>query len=174
MVDRRLIAVIPCLAALAASGPAHADPQPLDQTHPVVVAFVVVAIMALPSDIGLFVPHDLPGGPPSANPDAVLAWSWQIPFTESRRHRALIGLDWIPTSKAERARGRLGYRYANKNLIAGAAVAYAGGDTTWSPELGLRFGPERRADIHLLARAEIPVAVDGFRGVALLLGWDMF
>jgi hypothetical protein len=167
LVARRLIAIVLGLAALAASGPARADtPQaPLEETHPVVVVLIAFGILVMPSDIGFFTS--------SQGPDFTLAWSWQVPVTESRRHRVLIGLDWIPTSKAATARGRLGYRYANKNLIAGLALAYAQGDTTWSPELGLRFGPERRADVHLLARAEIPVAFDGFRGVALLLGWDM-
>jgi hypothetical protein len=165
LVPRRLIAIAVCLAALAASGPARADAPPADETHPVAATLIVFGILVMPSDIGFFVSNQ--------GPDPALAWSWQIPVTESRRHRVLIGLDWIPTSKTEGARGRLGYRYANKNLIAGAALAYARGDTTWSPEIGLRFGPERRADVHLLARAEIPVAFDGFRGVALLLGWDM-
>ena len=165
MVARRLIAVTLCLTALAASGPARSDPPPLDEAHPVVAGLIMFGILVMPSDIGFFTSNQ--------RPDVTLAWSWQIPVTESRRHRVLIGLDWIPTSKTDLARARLGYRYANKNLIAGLALAYARGDTTWSPEIGLRFGPERRADIHLLARAEIPVAFDGLRGAALLLGWDM-
>jgi hypothetical protein len=158
LVARRPIAIAVCLAALAASVPARADPPPPDETHPVLLGLIAFGILVMPSDIGFFVSDQ--------RPDPTLAWSWQIPVTESRRHRVLIGLDWIPTSKAETARGRLGYRYANKNLIAGLALAYAQGDTTWSPEIGLRFGPERRADI--------AAAFDGFRGVALLLGWDMF
>jgi hypothetical protein len=174
---RSLLAAAVCLALLtAAAAPARADePQPTvhappPEMSPWLLGLIVAGVILLPSDIGLFVP--------GWGPDFALGWSYQYPFTPSRHHRLMVGLDLIPTSDSARWRMRGGYRFGYHYVIAGLTAAYARvhderSDPTWSPEIGLRLGPDRAADIHLLARAEIPVTFDGFRGVALLLGWDM-
>jgi len=165
----RPIVIAACLVALAAS-PARAGDAPPEEDHPVAIAVIGLALFLLPSDIGVFVP--------TAGLDFALGWSYQIAFTPNRRHRFMVGLDLIPTSDSEVYRMRGGYRYAYGRLIAGLTAAYTTdkdkhSDPTWSPELGVRLGRERFAFAHMLARAEIPMAFDGFRGVALLLGWDM-
>jgi len=128
-----------------------------------------MGLLVLPSDIGLFIP--------AWGPDFVLAWSYQLAFTENRRHRIIAGIDWIPTSDTARARIRGGYRYSRQHFLVGLMAAEAATGATWSPEVGFRVGRDGTEGIHpgvhLLARAEIPIAVDGFRGVAVLLGWDM-
>jgi hypothetical protein len=165
---RRLIVVALCLAVLAASK-VHAGVPPPEQDNPVKVGLILAAIILLPSDVGVF----LPGW----GPDLALGWSYQIPFTPNHRHRFMLGLDLIPTSDSDRWRMRGGYRYLYGSVFAGLTAAYARekderSDPTWSPELGVRVG-DNGAFAHLLARAEIPMSFDGFRGVALLLGWDM-
>jgi hypothetical protein len=167
---KRLIATIVCLGAIAANAPARAGVPPPEEDSPLKAALIVAGVILLPSDIGVF----LPGW----GPDFTLGWSYQLAFTPNRRHRLMVGLDLIPTSDSERWRMRGGYRYAYDHFLAGLTVAYArehdtSSDTTWSPEIGVRFGPQGLPFGHLLARAEIPIALDGFRGVALLLGWDL-
>ena len=162
---RRLLhalAALVCFHALAA--PARAGVPP-PEDNPVRTGLLLTGLVLLPTDIGIFIP--------SYSPDLVLGWSWQFPFTPNDRHRVFIGLDWIPTADEHHARARAGYRYAVDYLIAGLGAAYTRGDPTWSPELGFRLGENRRGTLHLLARAEIPIAVDGFRGVALLAGWGL-
>ncbi len=160
---RPWIAVMVGLAALSAAEARAGVPPP--EPDSLGSKLMVVGIMVLPSDIGIFIP--------GYSPDLVLAWSWQLPFTENDRHRVLLGFDVIPTADDHRARARAGYRYAIGYVIAGLTAAYTAGDPTWSPELGFRIGRDRSGTLHLLARAEIPIAVDGFRGVALLAGWGL-
>lgn len=161
---RRLTALTVCIAVLS-TAPARAGVPPPEKPNTLNVALLTAGLLVLPSDIGLFIP--------AWGPDFLLGWSYQLAFTENRRHRIIGGIDWIPTSDTAHLRIRGGYRYTREYFIAGLMAAHAATGGTWSPEAGVRLGAEGRPGLHLLARAEIPIAVDGFRGVAVLAGWDM-
>jgi hypothetical protein len=178
---RRQLATAVCLGVLAAAAPqAHAADKPTaaaatpaaapparapeSTAAKVAAGVIVIGALVLPSEIGLFL-----SGPDG---DFLLGWSWQAPITSNDRHRVLAGFDWIPYNDA-RGRVRLGYRYGRNHVIVGLAASYARSGPTWSPEVGFRFGTDGRPAGHLLARAEIPAAFDGFQGVSLLLGWDL-
>jgi len=161
---RHLFAALLCLDLLSV-GAAQAAPTMVAPMNPVAAGIFIAGLTLLPTDVGTLIRNDAP--------DFVLGWSWQFPFTANDRHRALIGVDWIPTASDHHVRARAGYCYAVGHLITGLAAAISGGDPTWSPEIGVRIGEPRHGTLHLLARAEVGFRVDSFQGVALLAGWGI-
>ncbi len=133
--------------------------------------------LLFPSDAGVFVPA---GG----GAHFQFGWSWQIPVSLSCNARLTGSVELIP-GDANALRGRFGYRYARRYFLAGFGGSFSGDGNTWSPEVGLQFarwrlgGFDRRfneADqdanvAHLLARVEFN---SRFRGVTILLGWNVF
>jgi len=110
-----------------------------------------------------------------------LGWAWQIPMPSALRHRIIGGVDYLPTAESDRTRGRIGYRYSRQTLFAGAAAAFDHDGLSWSPEVGIKFlhrdmgkDPPVDLSLHLLVRADLAPRLNGFRGVSILLGWNLF
>ena len=90
----------------------------------------------------------------------------------------------LPYTEGKSVRGRLGYRYAGRDLFAGAGVGIDDTGGSLSPEIGVKFAhaldkQERDwfgADVslHLLARAEIAPDSGRVRSGTVLLGWNAF
>ncbi|HMF40453.1 MAG TPA: hypothetical protein VKQ32_07155 [Polyangia bacterium] len=132
------------------------------------VAAVTAAVVLLiaPSEIGAFFPDD--------HAQFDLGWSSQVPVSPTLdRHRIAGGIDWTPWAPQDHVRGRIGYRYVRRYMFGGlgGSIAYSG--PAWFGEAGVRFAPDHFVSFHLLARAEIAPAFDDFRGLAILVGWDM-
>ena len=132
--------------------------------------------LVAPSDIGLFVPGN-------AGPEFDFGWSWQIPITWSCHGRLTGSIEVLPTD-ANVIRGRFGYRYARRYFLVGFGRSFSGDGDTWSPELGLQFAHslfttpdprgfenENETAAHLIVRTEFN---SQFRGVTILLGWNVF
>jgi hypothetical protein len=168
-------------AALAPAGRAHADAFG--------DAVAVVGGVLAPADVGVTVPR-----PDLGTAGPVIAWSVQIPLAfqasgpslswPASPHRIVPEIELLPHVGAVSWRGRLGYRYAGRTLIAGAGASVDGPNMSLSPELGLKFAHAfngRFADdigidlsMHLLARAEIAPESGHLRGVTFMLGWNLF
>ncbi len=130
--------------------------------------------LLFPSDVGLFVT-------PNGSPDFDVGWSWQIPITFSCHARLTGSVEVLPTD-ANVIRGRFGYRYARRYFLAGFGGSFSGDGNTWSPEIGVQFahwrlgGADQRPSetenvAHLLVRTEFD---SRFRGVTILVGWNVF
>jgi len=132
--------------------------------------------LIFPSDAGLFVPA-------SGAPEFDVGWSWQIPITFSCRGRLTGGVELLPTGP-DLVRGRVGYRYARRYFLAGFGASFSGSGNSWSPEIGVQFahgrigsppseyGEKESENVaHLLVRGEFD---SQFRGLTILLGWDVF
>ena len=89
----------------------------------------------------------------------------------------------IPTD-TNLIRGRFGYRYARRYFLVGFGGSFSGEGDTWSPEVGVQFAhfrfgaPDARGfetenenAAHLIVRTELN---SRFRGVTILLGWNVF
>lgn len=153
----------------------------LDAYAPLLVLLVIVGA-AIPSELGTATNDDLSAG------RFDLGWAYQIP-THWDRHRIIGGVDhvFMPIGEVPRWRGRIGYRYDRRYLIAGLAASIDSDGFGWSPEVGIKFlhfkdpppptsHPEVPTDpsLHLLVRANLAPALDRFRGVTVLLGWSIF
>ena len=92
----------------------------------------VKAELLLPSETGAQVTSD--GG------RFVLGWSWQVPLG-SDRHRVVAGVNLVPEGGPHDVGLRLGYRYADRNVLGGVGMAHDGAGFTWSLELGVRGKP---------------------------------
>jgi hypothetical protein len=168
-----------CLAARPAQATEH--PQPGYERPLILVGAVVILVVALvaPSELGA-------AYFPARNPQPVIAWSWQVPLPpseqgqqEPRGHRVVGGIDYLPDSGDTRVRGRLGYRYDRWHMFVGLAAALDHQGFGWSPEIGVKFLHHERPgpidpSLHLVIRGNIPPAVDGLRGVSVLLGWNLY
>jgi hypothetical protein len=133
--------------------------------------------LLFPSDAGVFIPA-------SGGPEFEFGWSWQVPISLSCNARFTGSVELIP-SDANVVRGRFGYRYARRYFLVGFGGSFSGDGNTWSPEVGVQFahwrleGFDRRYNktdqyanvAHLLARTEFN---SRFRGVTILLGWNVF
>src|SRR5262249_22543542 len=127
-------------------------------------AIVIGGALALltPGDIGVALP-----AADAASPGLVLGWSWQIPLSSEgldapAHHRLVPSVDLLPHSGGASWRGRLGYRYGRRHLLAGAGVGIDGAGVNLSPEIGVKFlhadkesGDGIDFSMHLLGRAEI-------------------
>ena len=133
------------------------------------VAQFVAGELLLPSETGAQVT--------SGGGRFVLGWSWQVPLG-SDRHRVVAGVNLVPEGGPHDVGLRLGYRYADRNVLGGVGMAHDGAGFTWSLELGVRgkplsFGliPELLVP-HVLVRGEISSALAYVRGGSLLVGWS--
>lgn len=133
----------------------------------------------IPSETGISVSHD---GPPRVA--AVLGWSEQILlgpeplFSASDRHRIVIDVDLLRTVGSTFLRGRIGYRYAWRDLIVGLGSGIDARGYSLSPELGFKFEhadvPVSDVDLSLHLRARADLDTHGLREAALLVGWNFF
>jgi hypothetical protein len=168
-------AALALVAAVIPAAPADASLTPFGDEDTVNLILVGVGALALviPGDIGVAVPAS-----GASNGRFVLGWSVQIPVEPDMRHRIVPSLDLL-VGDGTSWRGRLGYRYARRYLLAGAGVGLDGAGVDLSPEVGVRFlhagRPSEDADIsmHLLARAEIDPGSGRLRGGTFLLGWNL-
>jgi len=137
----------------------------------------LAAAALAPSDAGVTVAS----GPPSRRA-AVLGWSYQLTLGRDvihagNPHRIIGGLDLL-VSDSPSWRGRLGYRFAWRDLIAGVGPSVDARGFSLSPEVGFKFAhldwgdrDEGDPSLHLLARGD--VTTGGFRGVTFLVGWNL-
>ena len=131
---------------------------------------VAVPLLLLPSEVGALIP--------SHEADFVLGWSWQIPVAPSFRHRIAGSLDWVPGYDGRHFRGRLGYRFGLRHFFTGLGPSFDRSGATWSPVFGVKFAHAEGADeqidlsLHIVVRADISPAVDGFRAITMLFGWN--
>jgi hypothetical protein len=135
-------------------------------------AAIGIPLMLLPGEIGSLL----------SDKEAAfdLGWSWQMPVTSSFRHRIAGGLDWVPGSHDHRFRGRIGYRFGLRHFFTGIGPAFDHSGATWSPEFGVKFAHSTKIDqqidfsLHVVVRADIATAVDQFRALTVLFGWNAF
>ena len=80
------IALAICLLPAPAHASGHLGGSFDDGTT---IALGAVAVV-VPNETGLLVSRQ--------EPDFVLGWSWQIPFSESLRHRVIGSVAWVPAS----------------------------------------------------------------------------
>jgi hypothetical protein len=138
----------------------------------------LAAGLVAPSEAGTSVTPSAP-----SPVEGVLGWSWQIPlghepFRADDLHRVVVGADLLFGAQPPSWRGRVGYRFAWRNLLVGAGPEIAAHGLSLSPELGFKFAHADDADhrqevdpsLHVLARAA--VGADGFRGATFLVGWS--
>jgi hypothetical protein len=127
-------------------------------------------------------PHDAGVLLADGNAWFALGWSLQIPVSEGRRHRVVMGLDWNPASSTHPVRGRLGYRFAWRYPFVGFGLSADRSGVTYSPELGVRLFHDRKTEDrtpnfawHLLVRADLAAPVpDDLDAVTSLVGWTLF
>jgi hypothetical protein len=170
-------AVLVCLAGRPAFA---AEPPPAEHKHLLALLAValVIFVAATPSEFGFYLPNG------TAQP--VIGWSWQAPLPPSnqdpkavRPHRVVAGVDFLPDAVDARARWRLGYRYDRRYVFAGLAWGFDETSYGWSPEVGvkvLHLAEPGGIDpsLHLLVRGNIASQVSAFRGVTVLLGWNLY
>lgn len=168
------------LATLASARRSHADQQDA----------VIGTIMFLtPSEVGAA----LSGADMSRQ--LVVGWAWQIPIERQdplgilqstaavSPHRLVPSVELLHHAGVTSWRGRFGYRYAGRWVLAGAGMGFDGAGIDVSPEVGLKLlGGKHREDgvaspaalsLHLLVRAEIELGSDHFGGGTVTLGWTL-
>jgi len=159
------------LLSLRANVAAASGHVPSELASGSTIAAVAAAGVVLPSETGMLFDRKA---------FFVVGWSWQVPITPSFRHRIVGGLNWVPASDQHRWGGRAGYRFAARDFIAGAGIAFDHAGTTWSPEAGVRFPPHRHEDelfdpsLHVILRADVALELNRLRGMTMLVGWTFF
>jgi hypothetical protein len=135
-----------------------------------------IALGLAPHDVGLlFTRAD------REHPYLSLGWTAQIPVSDSRRQRVVLGLDWNPAWDGHRVRARLGYRFGFRYPFFGLAAVADKSSLAFAPEVGVRLVTSSKSSLsepdfafHFIVRADIPVRMDELRAVSVLAGWSLF
>lgn len=167
---RRLGAVV-ALALCSASSVAHAS----DAADAMGQAYVKAGLLALPL---LLVPSNI--GPevrfqPGLGPDFrfVIGWPFQIPLEHTLKHRLMIAPELaFGTTDGALFRGRGGYRFGWRMLVAGLGIGADKQAFFITPELGVRFPSAERADFGgLLAMRCDLETTDKIVRLSVMIGW---
>lgn len=150
--------VVPILvAALLATG----APSPAQASGGSAELFLLMTGLMLVPDVGA---EHVSGGP-GPRTGLLLSWPLQLPsngFQEDRLetspHRLAVWPEMTLRAGAE-FRGRAGYRYAGRHVVAGLGTSYC--ETLGAalvPELGFAYHPFPKGDFNLflVARADVP------------------